>query len=43
MRRVVNWGAALFGAAVLAGWAATPSRAGSDQAPPTVTVYKTPT
>jgi hypothetical protein len=43
MGRGAGWGAALTGALLLAGLAATQSDAGTRQAPPTVTVYKTPT
>ncbi len=43
MRRVVGWGAAVGGVLLLAGVAATRVAAGTGHAPPTVTVYKTPT
>jgi len=43
MRRVAGWGVALGGVLLLAGLAATRVDAGAGHAPPTVTVYKTPT
>jgi hypothetical protein len=43
MRRVAGWGALVTGILVLAGFAATRVDAGTGHAPPTVTVYKTPT
>jgi hypothetical protein len=43
MRRGAGWGVALGGVLLLVGLAAARVDAGTGHAPPTVTVYKTPT